>query len=70
MQKTNIFLIAFLGLLWTPSLVWAAPETAVTLAESSAVNLPGVLGGILAFIALLLPFTLRAWARRNWDEAE
>jgi hypothetical protein len=22
----------------------------------------------LAFIAILLPFTLRAWARRNWDE--
>ena len=61
--------LSLLLLLLTPSVIFAAPETAVLLAESGGgANLPGVLGGVLAFIAILLPFTLRAWARRNWDE--
>lgn len=68
MRKAKMYSIMLLLLLLTPSVVLAAPATAVTLSESSAVNLPGILGGVLAFIALLLPFTLRAWARRNWDE--
>jgi len=67
MKETVLFLLTLL-LLSTPSLVLAAPETAVALAESSAVNLPGILGAILAVIALLLPFTLRAWIRHNWKE--
>ncbi len=57
-----------LSFLLTPSVVLAAPDTAVSLSESSGVSLPGIVGGVLAFVALMLPFTLRAWARRNWDE--
>ncbi len=43
-------------------------QTAVSLAESEAVNLSGAIGVVVLIIALLLPFTLRAWARHNWDE--
>lgn len=62
--------IIFVTLLYllTPFIVLAAPNTAVSLSESSGVSLPGIVGGLLAFVALMLPFTLRAWARRNWDE--
>ena len=68
MKKIYLFLITLLLLLLTPMMVFAAPETAVNLSENTAVNLSGALGAVLAIIALLLPFTLRAWARRNWDE--
>ena len=64
----KIIILSLLIFFLTPSVTFAAPETAVLLSESSGVHLPGVLGGILAFIALMLPFTLRAWARKNWDD--
>lgn len=68
MKKIHLCLTISLLVLFTPSIVLAAPATAVSLAETNSVNLPGALGAFLAFIAILLPFTLRAWARRNWDE--
>lgn len=69
--KLTVLLLVSAVLILFPATAFAAaelaPETAVSLlfAEKEAVNPPGWVGGLLAVIALILPFAVRFWAQKK-----